>query len=591
MPWKMTVSGDIFAAEAAEGRIMRKKITLTAAAILALGLAACGSSQTNTTTAADTASAESSTVEALKAPSMEQVESIQAYTDGTIYGTGVVQVDITYADGTDLSGITADSYILTDRGSLSPDFGEVKIADAKVNGNVVTLTISNASQATDNNKMVYTGENKEGSRERNAFGIYCTGAWYRDENSAIHFGDKDTEEYKANETGMGYQARHSLELKLRHADEPESAAESLADDKGEYNASGKWLETVDRQFGEDGFKDLYELKIPSTAAGATDGTGDDYVQGYYYVPDNYDPADGIVFTLQGQGISYWKLADGCDNKGTGIKYDTATTSWKDNTDAIVVNIHDRSTACPGGYQETYDFVVDDANVMKYFIDTYKVTGNIVIQGNSRGTMASDAMIKALAGAPYNPAQQKAGWSGELDHRLDKSVYDFDIDTYICQNGTFGGNIGTEGDDQFNDEAWQMVAATGLKVWAFDGEQDTDNISTIARYREEALKAGKDQAWIDQNIRLTGYTSDIFYPWGETDHSVTRMNGWYFSKEPYYGPDLTIAEDGSISYKTKLSDGDTYTLPCRGKAAAGDKNGYEYTIYDDLYQKWAFEPAE
>lgn len=53
------------------------------------------------------------------------------------------------------------------------------------------------------------------------------------------------------------------------------------------------------------------------------------------------PAAGIVFTLQGQGISYWKLADGCDNDGTGIMYDSATTSWIDKG-AIVVNIHDRS---------------------------------------------------------------------------------------------------------------------------------------------------------------------------------------------------------------------------------------------------------
>ena len=57
-------------------------------------------------------------------------------------------------------------------------------------------------------------------------------------------------------------------------------------------------------------------------------------------------ANGIVFTLQGQGISYWKLPDGTDDDGTGIMYDSATTSWA-NKGAIVVNIHDRSSAGPG----------------------------------------------------------------------------------------------------------------------------------------------------------------------------------------------------------------------------------------------------
>ena len=79
------------------------------------------------------------------------------------------------------------------------------------------------------------------------------------------------------------------------------------------------------------------------------------------------------------------LADGCDNDGTGIMYDSATTSWIDKG-AIVVNIHDRSSAGPGKYYDIYDFVADDVNVMKYFIDAYGVTGNVVLQGNSRGTM-------------------------------------------------------------------------------------------------------------------------------------------------------------------------------------------------------------
>lgn len=63
---------------------------------------------------------------------------------------------------------------------------------------------------------------------------------------------------------------------------------------------------------------------------------------------------------------------------------------------------------PEKYYDIYDFVADDVNVMKYFIDAYGVTGNVVLQGNSRGTMASALIIKALAGQPYHPQNQKNG---------------------------------------------------------------------------------------------------------------------------------------------------------------------------------------
>ena len=52
-------------------------------------------------------------------------------------------------------------------------------------------------------------------------------------------------------------------------------------------------------------------------------------------------------------------------------------------------------------------------------------------------------------------------------------------------------------------------------------------------------------WIKENVRLTGYTSDIYYYWGESDHSTTRMQGYYFAFEAYYGPDLYIDDDGEM----------------------------------------------
>ncbi len=520
------------------------------------------------------------TPDAGAAVTMEDVVDIQAYTDGTLYGTGVVEVVVSYRSGTDLSGITAESYLLEDRGSLTPDFGTVEIERVDVGDDTVTLYIRRDSDATDVNRLIYTGENAEGERQRDSYGVYVTGNWYRDASGIIHYGEDDSDAYENNETGMGYQARPCLELRLRHAGEDASAAECLADELGRYDEDSKWLKTVDRQFGEDGFQDLYELKIPSTASAATDETGDAYVRGYYYVPESYDPANGIIFTLQGQGISYWRLEDGTDNAGTGILFDTATTSWAD-TGAIVVNIHDRSSAASafGDFWNVYDFVVDDANVMKYFIDRYEITGNIALQGNSRGTMASAILIKALAGQPYHPMDQNRGTEHEETEALDKTVYDFTVDAYICQNGSFGFG--------YDEEDWAAVADTDLKVWAFNGEQDTNDIDSIAKYTQ-LMAAKNGEAWAAENVRLTGLTSDLFWPLGESDHSVTRINGWFFADAAYYGPDLSVQPDGSLVYGTKLNDGDTYTLPCRG--GASDKAGHLYTVYDDLFHLWALTAA-
>lgn len=505
------------------------------------------------------------------------ITGIQAYTDQTVYGTGVVAVAVTYRAGVDLSRVTAAQYLLEDRGSLSPDFGPVQIAAVSVQGQTVTLTMDDDTAATASNKLVYTGDAKEGARERNAFGIYCTGAWYRGSDGAIYYGSADTAEYRANTTKMGYQARPCLELRLRHAGEAVSAAACLADDQGQYNARGLWAPTVDRQLGPDGFQSFENLgiRIASTAKPATDGTGDDYVRGYAYIPADYNPAAGIVFTLQGQGISYWKLPDGTDDEGTGILYDSATTSWA-GKGAIVVNIHDRSSAGAGDYRNYYDFVVDDAQVMRYFIQTYGVTGPVVLQGNSRGTVASSTVIQALAGLEYTINSDSARGTSKLD----KSVYDFDIDVFICQNGMFGRGI-------YSDADYESIARTGMKIWIFDGEQDTNNIDTYTKYTQASKAVGQSDAWIYENVRLTCYPSELYHHWGESDHSTTRINGWYFDDAAYYGPSLHLV-DGAIVYDTKLQPGDTYTVNARGASRDGgmEKTSHAYTVYGEGYQAWA-----
>ena len=507
-------------------------------------------------------------------PSMEDVETIQPILDGTIYGNHLVEVQVTYKDGVDLSGINADSYILEDRGTVTPEFGKVAIGDVTVEGQVVTIEVPMVTAATANNDLVYSGVGA-GARQRNSFGASVTGPWYRDPDGQIFFGKEDTEEYKANWSGMGYQKRPTLELKLRHADETPETAVAMADEKGQFVEGTQWLPQIDRQF--EGWQTFEEagIQIPTTANKevVTDGTGDDWVRGIFYVPENYDPEAGIVFVEQGQGIVYWQLQDGSNNYLTSAYFDTATTSWA-NTGAIVVHIDDRSSAGPGDYFEVYDFVADDVAVMKYFIDTYGVTGNIVVQGNSRGTFACDLIIKALAGRPYHPWEQAPGRQGyEKDHLLDKEVYDFTVDCYICQNGDFGKGIAQEWDD----EDIAAIIATGMKAWVFDGEQDTNNIESVAKWYELGGAEG--------SVRHSGYPSNIYYFWGESDHSTTRINGWYFADEPFYGPAVSVdAATGELVYTEKLADGDKYTLPGRGGAAA--KQGYEYTIYEDSFHTWA-----
>ncbi len=509
---------------------------------------------------------------------MDDVETIQAYSDGTIYGTRITKIVLTYKKGTNLSGVNADTYTIEDRGSLNPEFGKIEIESVDVLDNVVTLTIKQGFDATENNALIYTGDNSEGIRERNSYGVYVTTGWYRDIDGNIHYKDGLNGKYLSNENNISYQKRDCLELRIKH--ESDKTYECLADEYGSFNKNGKWQETIDLQFGDDGFKNLYDLQIVSTTANVNDNTGDKYVRGYYYVPYDYDPDNGIVFILQGQGISYWRLEDGSDNEGTGIMFDTASTSWK-NTGAIVVNIHDRSSYAKdyGTFWDTYDFVLDDVEVMKYFIEKYNVSGNVVLQGNSRGTMASSMIIKALAGQAYNPKNQIKDGDYIEDYYLDKDLYNFYVDCFICQNGSFGY--------QYDENDWKAICATNLKVWAFNGEQDTNDIDNISKYKELMTDINGED-WVLENIRLTALPSELFYPFGESDHSVTRLNAYYFADVSYLGPNLEIDENGDILYLNKLNDGDTYTLLARGSGI--DKKDYEYRVYDESFHLWALKKA-
>lgn len=489
-------------------------------------------------------------------PAMDNISSIQAYTDFCFYGQKLTKVNITYNDNVDLSNINSETYRLLDRGYANPDFVEATVESVDVNGQVVTLNITQGTEATDENALIYSGDNATGSRAKNPVGLYATGPWYRSVDGTIYYGQEDTDMYKANTSGDGYQTRECLELKLWHNGESSETAASLANEDGTYNADGLWLPTIDANYGEGGFRSFEELGI-NVATTATDG--DQFVKGWAYFPDNFDTNQAekypLIITITGFGTSYWKHEDGTNNFGTGLNFDGSAFRWMNNG-AIVLNIHDRSHT--GG--EDYKFWIDDYQVIQYFIDNFNADPQqITLTGNSRGTVACNTIASTYPGL---------------------------INTLILNNGSIGSGIagGQMFSGGWTDAEWQEAAKNGLSIWAFDGEQDTNNIENYKKAISYYKEAGWPDEWIAENIRLTGFPTELYYYWGETDHSTTKMTYWYFFDKPYYGPDAKI-EKGELIYNTMLNPGDTYQIKGRLTDGVYNKEGFDYVIYDEPLRNW------
>lgn len=489
-------------------------------------------------------------------PSVRDIKSIQAYTDLCFYGQKLTRVVITYLDGADLSGVSVGTYTLLDRGYANPDFARAVIESVNVRGKTVTLTITTDTEALDNNALVYSGDNATGSRTKNPVGLYATGPWYRSADGVIHFGEKNSENYRANTTGDGYQTRPCLELKLYHSGETEKDAACLAGTDGKYVSNGLWLPTVDAGYGENGFRTFEEMGItvPTTA---TDG--DKYVKGWVYLPEGFDrnrqKKYPLIITITGFGTSYWKYADGTNNFGTGLNFDGSGFRWM-NCGAIVLNIHDRSHT--GG--NDYKFYEDDYNVIQHFIKNYNADPDaITLTGNSRGTVACNTIAATYPGL---------------------------VNTLILNNGSIGS--GMAGKQMFEgvwtDEVWKEIARNGTSIWAFDGEQDTDNKDAFSKAVSMYKAAGWSDEWIRDNVRLTGFPTGLYHYWGETDHSTTKMTYWYFFDKPYFGPDAKIVK-GKLVYNSRLKKGDTYEL--RGRMTGGkyNKEGFKYVIYGETLRDW------
>ena len=87
----------------------------------------------------------------------DYVTDVQYTIVKNFYGYKVGTVTVTFAEDVDAAALAAADFTLYDRGSANPYFGEVNIADVKVTGNVVTLTIDQ-------------GSDKTSDRSRNTFG-------------------------------------------------------------------------------------------------------------------------------------------------------------------------------------------------------------------------------------------------------------------------------------------------------------------------------------------------------------------------------------------------------------------------------------
>jgi pimeloyl-ACP methyl ester carboxylesterase len=489
-------------------------------------------------------------------PNVENIISIQAYTDFSWYGQKLTRVEVTYQNKVNLSGVTTDSYTLLDRGYANPDFAKATIESVDVSGHVVTLNITLDTEALESNALIYSGDDATGSRTKNPVGLYPTGPWYRAVDGVIYYGREDSAKYKANTSGDGYQTRECLELKLYHTGETEEDATCLANEDGSYNANGLWLPTIDANYGEVGFRTFEELgiEVPTTA---TDG--DKFVKGWAYFPTDFDKNSTdkypLIITITGFGTSYWKYDDGTNNFGTGLNFDGSGFRWMD-CGAIVLNIHDRSHT--GG--DDYKFYEDDYNVIQYFIRNYNADpGAITLTGNSRGTVACNTIASTYPGL---------------------------INTLVLNNGSIGSGIAGKRmfEGVWSDKEWQNAAQYGTSIWAFDGEQDTDNKDAYLKAISYYKAAGWPDDWIAENIRLTGYPTELYYYWGETDHSTTKMTYWYFFDNPYYGPDARIV-DGELLYNSKLNKGDTYQLKGRLVNGKYNKEGFGYLIYSETLHDW------
>lgn len=499
-------------------------------------------------------------------PAASDIEAIQATTAPNFYGHKVETVAVTYKAGVDLSGVQLEDYALYDRGFNNPDFGQVKLVNISVSGNVVTLYADlNSDKVTD--------------RSRETYGTLCTSAsWYVDSEGVIHCDDPQNGEeagswqdrlgntIEANTINKGLQRRENMDLILcvNGADLRDGIAST--DGSGKLLENTVWKETL-LGGGLDEVK-MELVNIGQPAPGYTMQSDEGKIPVFVIYPDNYDanraePYPTVVYQCGG-GVCYWEVTDGsatsANNLGCNVVYDEMMTKWHEEMpEAIIMSVNVHSTPIDVAAAEI-------AGVLDYSIENWNVDKDgIIIVGNSQGTLISSDVIRQRSDliAAFVECNGNLGSMASASN-LDGTLANSSLGTWTA-------------------EEVQAMIDNEVAVWMFNGETDGDNPAAqqdvIEVVKELYRTAGKDEAWIAEHVRASGLQSWKFKNWGETDHSVTKVVASFYLEAPY-----TDVWEG----QSNLAAGETYTYTGQeeGYANYGLTADYQYTVYPESVSQWA-----
>ena len=502
----------------------------------------------------------------LTAPSQEAITSIQATTTPNFYGHKVETITVTYQAGTDLSDVSLSDYAVYDRGFNNPDYGELELTKATVNGTVVTLYAD-------------LGTDKVTDRSRETYGTLCTSSnWYVDSQGIIHCDSPEGGEeagawqdilgttIEPNTINKGLQWRENMDLILC------VNGASIEDGIPSTNGAGKMLNnTVWKETILGGGLDKVEMEMVNIGSVAPNYTmlgSNGEVPVFVIYPDNYDPNraepyPAVVYQCGG-GVCYWEVTDGsataANNLGCNVVYDEMMTKWHEQLpEAIIMSVNVHSTPIDVSATEI-------CGVLDYTIANWNVDkDSIVIVGNSQGTLISSDVIRQRP-------DLIAGYV-ECNGNLGSMATAAQVDGTLANS-----SLGT-----WTEAEVQAMIDNEVSVWMFNGETDGDNPAAqqdvIEIVKDLYRDAGKDESWINQHVRASGLQSWKFKAWGETDHSVTKVVASCYLEAPY-----TDVWEGQAA----LSAGDTYTYAGQEEDYANyDLTlDYIYTVYPESVAQWA-----
>ncbi len=90
-------------------------------------------------------------------PVMSDVVSIQAYTEETETGNELKQIEIVYKEGTDLSGLNGESYLLEGRGPQDEEFTEIQIQEVTVDEESALLVVGGFTTNHEESALLVVG--------------------------------------------------------------------------------------------------------------------------------------------------------------------------------------------------------------------------------------------------------------------------------------------------------------------------------------------------------------------------------------------------------------------------------------------------